>query len=76
MFQKALLKYDAAAKADPKFIAQAYAETQPESNFSSCPFLFLFFDSFLGVFNEKGLEEYVELEKIRKEQAKRKPNTF
>ena len=51
--RQALLKYDAAAKANPIFIDQAYAETQPEP-----------------IFDEAGLADYVEMEKLRKAQDK------
>lgn len=57
--RQALLKYDAAAKADPKFIAHAYAETQPEP-----------------IFDADALEEYEELERLRKTQAAKPKNQY
>ncbi len=58
--RQALLKYDAAAKADPKFISHAYQTTQPDQVFAS----------------EKELSEYAELDKLRKQQAGSKKNTY
>jgi hypothetical protein len=58
--RQALLKYDAAAKADPKFISHAYQATQPEQVFAS----------------EQELAEHMELDKLRKQQAQSKKNTF